>query len=146
MRKIILWLVFVVVSLMADDWPFICKLDSLSDFSNKRYIIAADSLADSQSILIDRKNEIIKVWLVEFVSKEKRKKERIRGHKDYGYSKTLVSIDYRNMRFEINSINHFQCDGDIVEYSASNSSWFPIVPDSGFEDIARNIMERYKLK
>ncbi|MDP2077343.1 MAG: hypothetical protein Q8J85_04805 [Sulfuricurvum sp.] len=158
MNKIILGLLLICISLVASDnsgWPFACEQPSLAKFTAERYFpigtISPFPLisADTQTIQIDRKNKIIKVWLIWMASEQGRQLNiqylgKVADYSNFGYNIELDVIDYDNMRVLIKSTTHYNCDASVI-YPSSSGEWEDIRPASVMEGITQKIKEKYNL-
>jgi hypothetical protein len=142
----------------ASDSPFVCELSDIDFIFNKRYFLVGGTSSDGsypgiyvdgKTIQIDRKNKTIKVWSAWITSENGRQVQvnKYNGnYYNYGYSKSLEVIDYRNMRSKFISSIDYECNGNVIKSFNFNDTWETIVPDSAMEGIARNIMKTYNIK
>jgi hypothetical protein len=146
---------FTLPSIAEEEYLFACERPIVKQFLAERYFYASDNIyhlgimADSKTIQIDRKKKIIKVWTTWIASKEGRKYKidtLSATYENYGYSKTLLLLDYKNNRFKILSGDSFNCDGSIIEHSPPIDQWNGFAPDSTTDGIFMSIMEKYHLK
>jgi len=134
----------------------VCSENEISFINDKRYfgVASADSfplmLADAKTIQIDKKNKTIKVWTIWVGSNSGREYwinllGKYDNYANYGYDKSLDTINYGSMKFKSNSATHYNCNGSNIS-SSNTSEWNDIVPGSVMEMITESIMEKYKLK
>ncbi len=138
----------------------VCKIEnSLSPLSNKlRYfeISSEESfpimLVDDKTIEIDKKNKIIKAWIVQLSSvKGKNETTRTIGG-SYGmsdYRKELYIIDYKYMESKVIENSGYSCyDLEYFhnKYDESKEPFRKILQGSAMENRVKNIMKKYNLK
>lgn len=129
--------------------PYACETQELMQFSNKRYAnasIASDYsylwLADTKTIKINKKDKIIKIWLVSITPEEKKQVV----YTDAGYVKHFILLDYDNYRVKSVEIIPYSCAGNPLRSHSASNTWSEIAPNSVMEEILENIKYTYKLK
>lgn len=156
MKKILFILFTTGISLIADDWPFVCERQELPFLWDKRYFgVGANTKfpfvgVDTNSINIDRKNKIIKVWTIWLASQTGRQDQTDKYHdySNFGYKQNMYVIDYEKMRSLPETDVFYNCDGgSITSFNYDDiRHWNNIVPNSTMEQISKSIMKKYNLK
>jgi len=163
MKKLIISLISVPIltstAVYAEDdtpWQFACEQPDLQKFGANRYFAVGDTssfpliLADSQTIQINRKQKVIKVWTI-WLTSEQGRQERIESlgkydnYDNFGYIKYLDTINYGNMKYKGDASVAYNCPGSLIDSSNSKGEWEAIVPDSVMESIMKNIMKKYNV-
>lgn len=157
-KKIIFGLLLMTsVVVAAEDWPYVCEQPSIKQFADKRYFGVAVTdyfpliLVDTQTLTIDKKNKIIKVWTI-WVSSYQGRQKAIDNFgdygdcSDYGYHQQLIFINYQQMRHKMEPAKLYGCNGDIIRARQFVSTWEDIVPGSVIESMAFEINKKYNLK
>ncbi len=103
---------------------------------------------DLETIKIDKKNKIIKVWIIREVSEKGRSAytQKIDGFSNFGYERTLWTIDYANMRLNIETTYATNCDGSTIMIISGDGKWDNISPSSINEAVVKKIMQKYTLE
>jgi hypothetical protein len=147
------------IEIACDALP-VCKIDnSLSSLSNKlRYFEISSEMAypimlvDDKTIEIDKKNKIIKAWIIQLSSVKHKKElaESMGGNSSLiGYHKKLYIIDYKYMESTvIESIGYSCYDIEFShnKYDEDKKVFSKILQGSVMEDRVKNIMKKYNLK
>lgn len=143
-----------VASLSASNQSFACENSEISWVAGNRYFVVGGAgdgypviVADSQSIQIDRKNKIIKAWTIWLVSDQYKKVWMNKfGYKynNYGYMKSFLVINYKNMRYQMNTTN-YECNGYAIE-NLPDDTWKKANSGSAIEVVTESIMKKYNLK
>lgn len=148
-------LLFMSISIYAEEFKdslYACKPSDLQSIvSDNRYFKVNPRIyADSKSIQIDHKNKRIKVWKLWLASDVQRdellNEEKHYDYSNYGYSKTLMIIDYKNIRSKLLHSIDYNCDESVILDLPHKSDWDNIVPESVGEIFTESIIKKYKLK
>ncbi len=137
-------------------WPFACKYENIKNFGDKRYLKVAsndanpDILADSRTLLIDKKNKKIKVWVIS-VASEYGREIKIKDHpsedySDYGFNRIFLTINYQNKTYGSSVYSDHTCRGDSIVSEENIPLWTMIAPGSVGEGILDVITVKYNLK
>jgi cytochrome c len=139
----------------ANAWPYACSEEDLTWLKDGRHFKISSSSSfpgigiDTKTIKIDKKNKLITVW-TSWVSSDAEKQGRINeyGNKynEYGYDKSLMIIDYRNMRSKNISAVEYTCQGNVIANYDYKPQWERTIPDSVMEEMTNRIMQKYNLK
>jgi hypothetical protein len=141
----------------ANDWPYACEQPDIKRFADSRYFGVSENthypyiVADSKTIIIDKKNKMIKVWTIFLASQLGRDNiinalGQYQDYSSYGYTKYLYIINYKNMTTQTVEDSHITCDGKAIRGFLGDKAWDNIQPDSTIEGIAHSIMKKYNLK
>lgn len=146
------------INLIADEYPFVCEWNEISNYADKRYFQSMGStndspviIFDSQTIVIDKKNKTVKVWRIDLASPQGRKfTENILGkyhdYSEYGYSAILELYDYKNRKIKNLSTIEYKCNGSIIEALNNEGKWKNIAPSTISEKNIETIKQIYKLE
>ena len=159
MTKILLLLFSIANSLLiAEDEPMVCagKVPWLNEkYKNEPrhfYMVSSAQgniiVGDAQTIDIDKKNKIVKLWTTEFYSYKSQAEEvKKYGQKysDLGYVKDFVVFDLINKKTKILHVSSYMCDGNVIHSSSVASDWHYIVPNSVGEAQFENLKQKYGL-
>ncbi len=102
---------------------------------------------DLETIKIDKKNKIIKVWVIRVASEKGRAKfSKFNGFSNYGYQKMLWTVDYVNMKIKTNPSTFMDCDGSSITTLLDDGKWEELYPSSINELVVEEIIKKYNLK
>jgi len=162
MKKLVLFTLLAIAYsnlVSADDSPFACPFEDLAWMKNSgdRYFylpISGDKatlgLGDTQTIIIDKKNKIVKVWLNIIWGKEGKKShitEREQELSNLGFSAYYLELDLKNNKSRILEILEKSCKRDIIFRVDGGlpTNWKNIYPDTQEGAIAIELKKKYKL-
>jgi tetratricopeptide (TPR) repeat protein len=139
-----------------NEWPYVCEENDIQIFLTDRYFKFASgtfgsSLIDNDTIKIDQKKKIITVWIIFLSSINNRQHEIENSDQDYsnfGYTKQLMVIDYKNKRSYLKSITDYACDNQPIEkHTYDDNGWQPFDPSPDYlmNKITLLIMKKYNL-
>lgn len=127
------------------EWPFACEQPDLANFGANRYINMISGLNpmilfDTETAQVDKKHHVVKAWTIEIASHVGRQKmiqslQKYNDYSNYGYSKILRLIDYRDMKMQTLATTEYNCDGTVIYTSNGNGTWHYPAPDSIGEEM-----------
>ena len=156
MKKWILLVIFISSSLFSEDIPIVCagKVPWLNEqFKNEpRYFYLSTSgqgditVGDTQTIEIDKKNKIVKIWTTNFISYKSQAddiKKYGQKYSDFGYIKNLIIFDFVNKKIKILSSLDYTCDGNVIYSSSNEGNWGYVIPNSVGETQFMLLKQKY---
>lgn len=162
MKKLVLFTLLAIACsnlVSADEYPFACSFEDLGWMKNtgdKYFVLPFGGdkytlgLGDAQTINIDKKNKIVKVWLNAVWSKEG-KQSYIAGREqklsNLGFSAYYLEYDLKNNKSRVLEILEKSCKRDIIfrVNGGLPTNWKNIYPDTQEGAIAIELKKKYKL-